>query len=152
LCREESIVRNDLPSDPLAAQPFATTLRIVSQVIGLGLILAGSWYALSIIATAIKIARQPSESEPALVEMAKTLKLEGATAPMGEGDIAVDRSASVVALLLWYLLSALISVLLINAGGRLVLGVVSERREFLSAMKEFLVTLRSDGSGEHKST
>lgn len=35
----------------------------------------------------------------------------------------------------------------IGVGGQLALGVISERREFLQAMKEFLITARQQGTG-----
>jgi hypothetical protein len=131
---------------PASGQALGRTLRIASQAIGLVLILAGAYYALWVLAAGISIARDPGELAPALTAMTKTLNLEEAAVPAGESKIPIGRAVSSVVVLLWYLLSTLVALKLVGAGGRLALGVIAERREFLAAMKEFLVTLRAEGT------
>jgi hypothetical protein len=127
-------------------QTLGRALRIASQVIGMILIVAGSYYALWVASAALSVAREPGDLTPALTALAKALNLEEAVVPSGESKVPIGRVVAGVLLLLWYLLSATVAIKLIGAGGRLVLGVIAERREFLAAMKEFLVTLRAEGT------
>src|SRR5262249_32862831 len=115
------------------------------QVIGLLLILVGSYFALSAIVTALGIIRDPAGMGPTLESMAKALGIEQVEIPAGEGKIPVGRLGPASLLPGWHAVVAQISVVLIGAGGKLVAGVFLERREFLGAMKEFLITVRSEG-------
>jgi hypothetical protein len=131
---------------PAPSQTLGRALRIASQVIGLVLILAGAYYALWVLATGVSVVRDPGELTSALTALAKAVNLEEAAVPTGDGKVPIGRVVSGVLLLLWYLLSAWVALMLVRGGGQLVLGVVAERREFLAAMKEFLVTLRAEAS------
>jgi hypothetical protein len=128
------------------SKPLGTVFRLTSQAAGLLLIILGAYYALHIVADGIQAARNPADLEPAVEGMVRTLELEKANVPVQDEKVPLGRPVAFVALLLWYGLCALVALKLVGAGGRLVLGIVSERREFLAAMKEFLVTMRTEGS------
>jgi hypothetical protein len=142
------------PDQAAPSDPFTRGLRIASQVTGLILVLAGAYYAVSILAAAIGFARNPGALEPALTAMAQTLNLTEATVSVGEDRVSLGRTVSAGFVLMWYLLSGWLAYLVMSAGGRLVLGVIGERREFLAAMREFLVSMRAQGAEQssHKST
>jgi hypothetical protein len=133
------------------SQPSGKVLRMIGQAVGLVLLLLGAFYGWSVLAATISALRDPAGLGPTLAAMATTLEMEGVTLPLGESKVPIGRTVAGVLLLLWYMLSAWVAMQLVNFGGRLVLGVIAERREFLAAMKEFLVTLRKEGSeGQHQ--
>jgi hypothetical protein len=153
LNEEDSPVDYDMSTtDPAvggSAGPSQTVgwgLRIASQVIGLILILAGAYYALWLVVTAVSYARNPAEMATAVESMAAVLNLQEAAVPVGETKIHIGRTVGGVLLAMWYLLTGAIALGLVSGGGKLVLGVIGERREFLAAMKEFLVTFRTEGA------
>jgi len=129
-----------------SAQELARTLRVAGQAIGLALVLIGAYYAWSVIATGLRFAHGSDELEPALEATARQLNLDKATVPAGEEKIPIGRAAAGILLAVWYLVSGWLAIKLVAVGGQLVLGLLAERREFLAAMKEFLVTLRKEGT------
>jgi hypothetical protein len=136
------------------APAIGRTLRIASQSIGLALVLIGAFYAWSVLAASLRFARGSEDLDTALEGMAQKVNLANATLPVGEEKVPIGRSAGAILLVLWYLVTGWLALKLVAVGGQLVLGLLAERREFLAAMKEFLVTLRAEGSagGPRKSS
>ena len=127
-------------------RPFGGILRVVAQVIGLGMILVGCWYGVGVLSDVVHFLRDPASMEGSILATAKLLGLEQIEVKVpGSDAIPLGRTAGCIGVIVWQLLAGLLSLWLIAAGGRLVHGVINERREFLQAMREFLVTLRHEG-------
>lgn len=129
--------------DSFAAQSADHYLRLGAQVVGLVLVLIGCYYTVSVLAGGISIVRHADAWDSSLTAMAKTLNVEGSEVPVaGGGKIPISRVIAGAVLILWNTVIAWVALLLIGAGGRLISGMTTERREFLSTMNEFLATSR----------
>jgi hypothetical protein len=116
--------------------------RIITQAVGLGLIIVGVYYGVWILVNSIQFAIDPARLEGRVAAMEKSLDLAGLKIPAGQAQIPVGRPVANVLLLAWCLVGAWICCRVIAVGGQLAMGAISERREFLTAMKEFLITAR----------
>jgi hypothetical protein len=122
--------------------------RIITQAVGLGLIVVGVYYGVWILVNSIQFALDPARLEGRVAAMEKSLDLAGLKIPAGPNQVPVGRPVANVLLLAWYLVGAWICCKVIAVGGQLAMGVVSERREFLTAMKEFLITARQQSGAD----
>jgi len=132
--------------DSPAVQSAGQFVRLVAQLVGLVMVVVGCYYTVSVLATGVSIVRHADAWDSSLTAMTKTLKVEGAEVPVaGGGKIPISRVVAGAVLILWNTVIAWVALLLIGAGGRLVSGMTSESREFLSTMKGFLATARRAG-------
>jgi hypothetical protein len=118
--------------------------RVVSQVVGLVLVLIGTYYAVQIAVNALHMVSDPAQQEATLANWARILRLEEATATTAGDNISIGRTVAAILVLLCYVIGGGVTLGIINAGGRLVLGVIGERREFLAAMREFMASVRAE--------
>jgi hypothetical protein len=119
--------------------PASKGIRVGGQLLGLVLILIGAYYAVLILGACIGVLRDPGQTSASVASMTKTIGLEGAEVPSGKNQIPIGKACAGVLLLLWYQVAAWISLKLMTIGGRM---VTSDRREFLSAMREFMLLTR----------
>jgi hypothetical protein len=137
------------PEDDSAHTDWAGTLgrrlRVVSQVLGLFLILVGAYFGIQVFLSVWRLLRSPADLEPALVGIMELLQMQHLAVPVGEEKVAVGRPVATGVLLLVHIVCAWIALAVLAAGGRLINGLVNERREFLAAMRAFLVTVREEG-------
>jgi hypothetical protein len=127
---------------------LARAFRIITQAVGLGLIVVGVYYGIWILVHSIQFAIDPARLEGRVAAMEKSLDLTGLKIPAGQDQIPVGRPVANVLLLAWYLVGAWICCKVIAVGGQLAMGAISERREFLTAMKEFLITARQQSGAD----
>ncbi len=107
-----------------AAGPSVATrgFHLFGQLIGILLIVAGAYYALSVVSAGIHIIRQPGDLANALEPFAKTMNLEKAIVTVGKNDIPIGRAAAGIFLLMWYLMTTIIALKVVTAGGQLIMG------------------------------
>ncbi len=127
-------------------QALTHSLRVVGQLVGLALLLGGAYHAWSIAQFCLSCAQNPENLEEPVKQMSKVLALENGEVLVEGAHLRFGRILAGLSLIAWYGISAWIAVLLMGAGGKLVLGPISERREFLSAMREFLKALNREGN------
>ena len=119
-------------------------LKLATQVLGLLLVLAGAYYVILILATGIRISRDPSELASSMDAWSKLLKLEGTTVQSGTSKIAIGPPAASAMVYLWYFLTGSIALSLIGAGAKLISGAMPEKEQFLAALKQFLQRFRNE--------
>ena len=135
---------NPVENEPASREGSAAKgVRLGGQVFGLILIVVGAYYAVLILGACLSVLRDPGQTSSSVAAMTKTIGLDNAEVSSGKNQIPIGKASAAVLLLLWYQVAAWISLKLITIGGRMVLGVVSERREFLAAMKEFMISTRN---------
>src|SRR5262245_16766420 len=127
---------------PPATIALGRFIRIVAQAVGLGLIVVGVCYGVWILENSVRFALDPARLEARVAAMEKSLDLTGLKVPAGQAQVPVGRPVASVLLLAWYLVGAWMCCKVIAVGGQLAMGVISERRELLTAMKEFFITAR----------
>jgi len=143
---DDTIEREALPASIVLGRVF----RITAQAVGLALVIVGVYYGVWILANSIEFAIDPVRLEARVTAMEKSLDLQGLVVPAGPQQIPVGRPAANLMLLVWYLVGAWMCFRIIAVGGQLAMGAVSERREFLQTMKEFLVTARQQSGTSSK--
>jgi hypothetical protein len=118
-------------------------LRITGQILGGILILIGMYFSVLILIACVGVLRDPGQTGTSVAAMSKIIGMEGAQVTSGKDHVQIGRAVAGVLLLLWYVVASSIALKLIAVGGRMITGVAAERREFLAAMKEFIIFVRN---------
>jgi hypothetical protein len=124
------------------SQATSSGARLATQVFGLLLIVVGGYFGIQIAGDVLGAVRKPANLEETLSEMSKALGIGQAELAFGPRPLPVGRLASGLFLFFGYFVAAVISLRLVVTGGRLVLGVSTERKAFYEAVKEFSSALR----------
>ena len=135
---------NLMEYDVKEKQQFASgKVRVGGQILGVILVLIGAYFAVLILIACVGVLRDPARTGMSVATMSKTIGLEGVQITSGKDQVPIGRAAAGLLLLAWYMVASSISLKLISIGGRMVTGLVAERKEFLAAMKEFLIWTRN---------
>ncbi len=125
-------------------------LPVLTQFLGLGILLAAVWYAFQCIENINHLTNTPGGSVPAIESLVKTLKLDENIVPEKPGNdiqVMTIHFSRVLALILLFAgnaLTGMLCIALASAGGRMALGGLLEKREFLKAMRDFLGAMRAE--------
>lgn len=125
-----------VPPEPDVLNLMLVLLRAGGQILGVILLLIGVYYVLVLLGGVLSAANNPAVLEGRIASMAKTLDIEGAQLEVNNDKIPYGRTVGMAALFAWNLLAVFIATSLIQAGGRLIWGPVSERRAMFAAMEE----------------
>ena len=124
-------------------QSRADKVRLGAQVFGAILVLIGTWFAVLILRSCIGVLEDPGQTATPVAAMSRVMGLEGVQIASGKDQIPIGRVAGEVLLVVWYLLASSIALKFVTIGGRMVMGVIAERREFLAATRELLAWTRN---------
>lgn len=92
--------------------------RFVAQLIGLGLVLTGAYYALDVFQAVGVLVRDPKGLEGPTAAMATVIDAERLAVKLGDQSVAPGKWAALGCLFGWYVLWCWIPLAIIGAGGR----------------------------------
>lgn len=138
------------PNPNETAQGLAQAFQILVLFVGLVFLLGGAYYAWGIANFCITSAQNPANLEAPISEMAKALSVENEILQVDGAKIPIGKVIGGVFLIIWYVITAWISLLLMTSGGKIILGPSLERRAFLSAMREYFISIQKEKEGQGK--
>ncbi len=124
---------------------FELLLRWATRLLGFALIVIGLYGTINVFWAVGQAVRDPKTLVPAVASMVELMNFEALEFTINGEKLVLGRSAAVVVLLLWYVVWAWLALAVLGTGARLVFAVLKERREFLAAMKEFILAARLGG-------
>lgn len=121
--------------EPEPSYPVLSTMRVLGLVIGLILILIGVYFGILILGDVLGLLRDPVTIESPLKTLAAALDLDGVTLELQGKPVKLGRMAAVLILFVGYWICSIIAMKTALAGGRLIAGFNTDRREFYAAAR-----------------
>jgi hypothetical protein len=113
-----STIPRDDPSPP-PALGLAGPVRVLCQLVGLGLVLVGTYYAIDVFHAIGAVVKDFKNLEGPAATMAEIIDAKHMNLRINGEDFAAGRSAAAGGVFMWYGLWAWIALAIIAAGGRL---------------------------------
>jgi len=138
------------PNPNETAHGLAQALPILVQIIGLVFLLGGAYYAWGIANFCLNSAQNPANLEAPISDMAKSFSMENEILQVDGAKIPIGKVIGGVFLIIWYVITAWISLLLMTSGGKIILGHTLERQAFFGAMREFISSIQTEKEAQGK--
>lgn len=118
-------------------------LRIACQVIGIGMVLIGSYFLIVRFADVTRLIHSPEDLRSTVDGVGNLIHADRLDIPAKDRPpVPVGRILAFGFSLVLYIVCVWIAGLIVVTGAKLALGVVNERRELLAAMRELLMQAR----------